>query len=326
VGWPLDKLLDQLASPDVKRRRKAAQEMIDREHDPVDDATVRRVARDDPDDQVRGCAVMELYLREARDEDAAAAYRRAIADTEWQGLMAGLNGLAIVGNTADIGLLEPYARNKDSVIADAARWSIQDIEAGGRRFDRDASSTASPVSPRPAARAKPPTGPGVIVVRAGGWRAYGLVARQAFVAAGILNELGHDDLSSFGDYLVIGTVFALTAGTAIVWLGMFVRRKWFFALTSEGIEHPRFGLIPWAEVREGRVEDGSRSRNLIVEVMDADAYFPPYDSRKGLRRYFPANRWISVSSLMAGGSFDDLAVEITRRAKVARRAAKKDSR
>jgi hypothetical protein len=29
VGWPLDKLLDQLASPDLKRRRKAAQEMVE---------------------------------------------------------------------------------------------------------------------------------------------------------------------------------------------------------------------------------------------------------------------------------------------------------
>ena len=29
VGWPLDKLLDQLASPDVKRRRKAAQETVE---------------------------------------------------------------------------------------------------------------------------------------------------------------------------------------------------------------------------------------------------------------------------------------------------------
>jgi hypothetical protein len=139
VATSLDVLLRELQSDDVERRRKAADEMIGRRRDPVPEDVVRELARSDSDRDVRGSAVMELYLREARDDEAATFYRRAIADGDWAGVLAGLNGLALVGSRADLDLLQPYAGDPDDIVADTAQAAIDDIEKGGRRFERGAS-------------------------------------------------------------------------------------------------------------------------------------------------------------------------------------------
>jgi hypothetical protein len=320
VAWPLDKVLTQLASPDVKRRRKAAQEMIGREQDPVDEATVRRIARDDPDAEVRGCAVMELYLRELRDDEAAQAYRRAIAAEDWQGRVAGLNGLALVGDTADIDLLEPYTRDKDSNMADAARWAIQDIEAGGRRFDEPAETAAADLPAGQTVRTGPPVGLGVTVLRAGGWRAWTTGLFCVVLVPLALKGLTSDGWSG-RFYFVMGLLLVWASVLSTVWMVILVTRKWYLAVTSEGIDHPRFGSIPWDDVREASVTD----KYLVIDIRNSRMYERRAAARRSridvfvkkfLGGYSPGVR---VPSLIVGSGLDEVADEINRRATAARR-------
>ena len=320
MGWPLDKLLAQLDSPNVKRRRKAAQEMVGRDEAPVDETTVRRLARDDPDAQVRGCAVMELYVREVRDAEAAQAYRRAISGTDWQGLLAGLNGLALVGDSADIGLLEQYTRNKDSMVADTAVSAIADIEAGGRRFDRSNEDEAFLPAQLPSVRRGLPTGPDVTVLRAGGWRAW-----TTGLCCVVLVPLAIKGLTLEGWsgrwYLAMGVLLIWSSVLSTAWLVSLVTRKWYLALTSEGIEHPRLGAIPWGDVQGAVTTD----KTLEIRLRHANAYARRAAEDKSLVDHL-VNSFlggygltIKVPKITIGRRLDDVADEINRRAKAARK-------
>jgi hypothetical protein len=323
VAWPLDKLLTQLASPDTKRRRKAAQEMIGREQSPVDEATVRRLAREDPDAQVRGCAVMELYLRELRDDEAAQAYRRAIADGEWPGRIAGLNGLALVGDTADIALLEPHTRDKDPIMADAARCAIQDIEDGGRRFGEDdatAEELALPWSASPiSSTAHDPTAQ--VIRGGGGWSLYANVLVCAMLAlVGLVLLLDGDrSIWALGSIVFFGG-----GGLGLLWVA--VARPRYLTIATAGLEHPALGLIPWTAITDAYVMGTGGSRALVISAKPKVLE---------VRRAQLRSRWKHLLARRRGGTTltiipaflirqpaEELMDEINRRARSARREAR----